>query len=71
MCTNLLHASGSCGVEKCLKASNNGDTFQGWIGHDVHFLFSTIKNGSDCCWVFAHGVVEIRCLVDLNDFCAG
>lgn len=30
---------------------NNGDTFNGWIGPDVHFLFSTIKNGSDCCWV--------------------
>jgi 2-polyprenyl-6-methoxyphenol hydroxylase-like FAD-dependent oxidoreductase len=23
----------------------NGDTFNGWIGPDVHFLFSTIKNG--------------------------
>ncbi|KIW67354.1 hypothetical protein PV04_06615 [Phialophora macrospora] len=33
---------------------NNGDTFQGWIGQDVHFLFSTIKNGSDCCWVLTH-----------------
>ena len=33
---------------------NNGDTFQGWIGPDVHFLFSTIKNGSDCCWVLTH-----------------
>lgn len=32
----------------------NGDTFQGWIGPDVHFLFSTIKNGSDCCWVLTH-----------------
>ncbi|KAJ5663598.1 hypothetical protein N7507_004329 [Penicillium longicatenatum] len=28
----------------------NGDTFNGWIGPDVHFLFSTIKNGQDCCW---------------------
>ena len=33
---------------------NNGDTFNGWIGPDVHFLFSTIKNGSDCCWVLTH-----------------
>ena len=33
---------------------NNGDTFNGWIGPDVHFLFSTIKNGSDCCWVMTH-----------------
>jgi 2-polyprenyl-6-methoxyphenol hydroxylase-like FAD-dependent oxidoreductase len=33
---------------------NNGDTFNGWIGQDVHFLFSTIKNGSDCCWVLTH-----------------
>jgi len=33
---------------------NNGDTFNGWIGPEVHFLFSTIKNGSDCCWVLTH-----------------
>ncbi|RYP82354.1 hypothetical protein DL770_005613 [Monosporascus sp. CRB-9-2] len=32
----------------------NGDTFNGWIGPDMHFLFSTIKNGSDCCWVLTH-----------------
>ncbi|KAJ2894785.1 salicylate hydroxylase [Zalerion maritima] len=32
----------------------NGDTFNGWIGPDVHFLFSTIKNGKDCCWVLTH-----------------
>lgn len=32
----------------------NGDTFNGWIGPDVHFLFSTIKGGSDCCWVLTH-----------------
>ncbi|TVY73363.1 FAD-dependent monooxygenase roqM [Lachnellula suecica] len=32
----------------------NGDTFNGWIGPDVHFLFSTIKNGTDCCWVMTH-----------------
>ncbi|KAF3762820.1 FAD/NAD(P)-binding domain-containing protein [Cryphonectria parasitica EP155] len=32
----------------------NGDTFNGWIGPDVHFLFSTIKNGSDCSWVLTH-----------------
>lgn len=31
-----------------------GDTFNGWIGQDVHFLFSTIKNGKDCCWVLTH-----------------
>ncbi|KAL6711473.1 hypothetical protein ACN47E_004407 [Coniothyrium glycines] len=30
------------------------DSFNGWIGPDVHFLFSTIKNGSDCCWVLTH-----------------
>ncbi|KAK7752780.1 hypothetical protein SLS62_005332 [Diatrype stigma] len=33
---------------------NNGDTFNGWIGPNMHFLFSTIKNGSDCCWVLTH-----------------
>lgn len=32
----------------------HGDTFNGWIGPDVHFLFSTIKGGSDCCWVLTH-----------------
>ncbi|KAI1486417.1 hypothetical protein F5X96DRAFT_655264 [Biscogniauxia mediterranea] len=32
----------------------NGDTFNGWIGPDMHFLFSTIKNGSDCSWVLTH-----------------
>lgn len=32
----------------------NGDTFNGWIGPDVHFLFSTIKNGADCSWVLTH-----------------
>lgn len=32
----------------------NGDTFNGWIGADIHFLFTTIKNGSDCCWVLTH-----------------
>ncbi|KAJ5218385.1 uncharacterized protein N7498_000484 [Penicillium cinerascens] len=32
----------------------NGDTFNGWIGPDVHFLFSTVKNGQDCCWVLTH-----------------
>ena len=24
------------------------------LGPDVHFLFSTIKNGTDCCWVLTH-----------------
>ncbi|KAK3693129.1 hypothetical protein B0T22DRAFT_400888 [Podospora appendiculata] len=32
----------------------HGDTFNGWIGPDVHFLFSTIKGGADCCWVLTH-----------------
>ncbi|KAK1037342.1 hypothetical protein LTR33_016233, partial [Friedmanniomyces endolithicus] len=32
----------------------NGDTFNGWIGPEVHFLFSTIKGGSDCWWVLTH-----------------
>ena len=36
------------------KFCENGDTFQGWIGPDVHFLFSTIKGGQDCCWVLTH-----------------
>lgn len=37
----------------------NGDTFNGWIGPDVHFLFSTIKNGQDCCWVLTHKVSKL------------
>ncbi|KAL0253132.1 hypothetical protein SLS55_010583 [Diplodia seriata] len=32
----------------------HGDTFNGWIGPDVHFLFSTLKGGRDCCWVLTH-----------------
>ncbi|KAH8843600.1 hypothetical protein MCOR02_008383 [Pyricularia oryzae] len=32
----------------------NGDTFNGWIGPDVHFLTSTIKNGANCSWVLTH-----------------
>ncbi|KAL8318828.1 hypothetical protein RB597_005872 [Gaeumannomyces tritici] len=32
----------------------NGDSFNGWIGQDIHLLFSTIKNGTDCCWVLTH-----------------
>lgn len=32
----------------------NGDTFNGWIGADIHFLFSTLKGGADCCWVLTH-----------------
>ncbi|THW56223.1 putative MAK1-like monooxygenase [Aureobasidium pullulans] len=36
------------------KFCEHGDTFQGWIGPDVHFLFSTIKGGKDCCWVMTH-----------------
>lgn len=39
----------------------NGDTFNGWIGPDVHFLFSTIKNGQDCCWVLTHKVSARFC----------
>lgn len=32
----------------------NGDTFNGWIGPDAHFLFSTLKGGRDCSWVLTH-----------------
>ncbi|OHE95098.1 hypothetical protein CORC01_09622 [Colletotrichum orchidophilum] len=32
----------------------NGDTFNGWIGPDAHFLFSTLKGGQDCSWVLTH-----------------
>ncbi|KAL4912527.1 hypothetical protein BDW62DRAFT_214908 [Aspergillus aurantiobrunneus] len=32
----------------------NGDTFNGWIGPDVHFLVSSLKGGKDVCWVLTH-----------------
>lgn len=32
----------------------DGDTFNGWVGQDVHFLFSTLKNGADCSWILMH-----------------
>lgn len=32
----------------------NGDTFNGWIGADIHFLFSSLKKGSDISWVLTH-----------------
>lgn len=36
------------------KFCNNGDTFTGWIGRDVHFLFSTLKDGKDCSWAITY-----------------
>ncbi|KAL4808250.1 hypothetical protein BDV18DRAFT_158359 [Aspergillus unguis] len=32
----------------------NGDSFNGWIGPDVHFLVSSLKGGKDFCWVLTH-----------------
>ncbi|KAL4936727.1 hypothetical protein BDV06DRAFT_216444 [Aspergillus oleicola] len=32
----------------------NGDTFNGWIGPDVHLLVSSLKAGKDICWVLTH-----------------
>ncbi|KAK4200895.1 hypothetical protein QBC40DRAFT_279067 [Triangularia verruculosa] len=32
----------------------NGDTHQGFIGPDIHFLASTIKNATEVNWVFTH-----------------
>ncbi|KAL4791917.1 hypothetical protein BDV19DRAFT_401008 [Aspergillus venezuelensis] len=32
----------------------NGDTFNGWIGPDVHLLISSLKGGKDVCWVLTH-----------------
>lgn len=32
----------------------NGDTHQGFIGPDIHFLCSSLKNGSEINWVFTH-----------------
>lgn len=32
----------------------NGDTFNGWIGPDVHFLVSSLKGGKNMCWVLTH-----------------
>ncbi|KAB5566064.1 hypothetical protein GE09DRAFT_727841 [Coniochaeta sp. 2T2.1] len=32
----------------------NGDTHQGWIGPDIHFLASSLKGGKEFNWVFTH-----------------
>ncbi|KAI1841598.1 hypothetical protein JX265_004672 [Neoarthrinium moseri] len=32
----------------------NGDTHNGWIGRDKHFLATSIKNGKDFSWVLTH-----------------
>ncbi|KAK3326677.1 hypothetical protein B0H66DRAFT_551491 [Apodospora peruviana] len=32
----------------------DGDTHQGFIGPDIHFLCSSLKNGSEINWVFTH-----------------
>ncbi|OAA65154.1 Aromatic-ring hydroxylase-like protein [Niveomyces insectorum RCEF 264] len=32
----------------------HGDTHQGFIGPDIHFLASSLKNGSEFNWVFTH-----------------
>ncbi|CAK7212093.1 hypothetical protein SCUCBS95973_001325 [Sporothrix curviconia] len=32
----------------------NGDTHQGFIGPDIHFLASSLKNGTEFNWVFTH-----------------
>lgn len=32
----------------------NGDTHQGWIGPDIHFLASSLKGGTEFNWVFTH-----------------
>ncbi|KAK0755147.1 hypothetical protein B0T18DRAFT_54261 [Schizothecium vesticola] len=32
----------------------DGDTHQGFIGPDIHFLASSIKNGTEVNWVFTH-----------------
>lgn len=31
-----------------------GDTHQGWIGPDIHFLASSLKGGKEFNWVFTH-----------------
>ncbi|KAF1999134.1 FAD/NAD(P)-binding domain-containing protein [Amniculicola lignicola CBS 123094] len=32
----------------------NGDTHSGWIGPDLHFLVSSLKDGKEFNWVFTH-----------------
>ncbi|KAH8910397.1 FAD/NAD(P)-binding domain-containing protein [Coniochaeta sp. PMI_546] len=32
----------------------DGDTHNGWIGEDVHFLAAAIKNGAEISWVCTH-----------------
>jgi 2-polyprenyl-6-methoxyphenol hydroxylase-like FAD-dependent oxidoreductase len=38
----------------------NGDTFTGWIGQDVHFLVATLKEGKDISWVLTHKVTLVH-----------
>ena len=32
----------------------DGDSFNGWIGPDVHMLVTSIKDGQEFCWVLTH-----------------
>ncbi|KAF2864790.1 hypothetical protein BDV95DRAFT_588480 [Massariosphaeria phaeospora] len=32
----------------------NGDTHSGWVGPDLHFLVSSLKDGKEFNWVFTH-----------------
>lgn len=32
----------------------HGDTHTGWLGRDIHFLASALKNGTEMSWVFTH-----------------
>jgi 2-polyprenyl-6-methoxyphenol hydroxylase-like FAD-dependent oxidoreductase len=36
--------------------AENGDTFTGWIGQDVHLLVAVLKGGKDISWVLTHKV---------------
>ena len=36
--------------------AENGDSFTGWIGQDVHFLVAVLKGGKDISWVLTHRV---------------
>lgn len=43
--------------------AENGDTFTGWIGQDVHFLVAVLKGGRDISWVLTHKVFNFNCII--------
>jgi hypothetical protein len=34
--------------------TENGGSFKGWVGKDVHILAMSFHDGEDICWVLTH-----------------